>query len=238
MPEVVKFILLIIGGYLMGAIPAAYLVARWRRRIDIRQYGSGNVGGANLVKVGARWMAAVVVIFDIGKAMPAVWVAQLVGLDITQQVVIGLAAVIGHNWPVFLRFSGGRGISTIMGVALIVPVVNGLVPWSFITFMAIMILNVLTVRNIPIGIGIAVAVMPIVSWLTIEPESGQLALTMGFVAMFIIMVIRRLTPRRTPASASVPTGELLLNRFLFDRDIRDREAWIHRRPVKPKEGKD
>jgi glycerol-3-phosphate acyltransferase PlsY len=234
MPEVVKFILLIIGGYLMGAIPAAYLVARWRRRIDIRQYGSGNVGGANLVKVGARWMAAVVVIFDIGKAMPAVWVAQLVGLDITQQVVIGLAAVIGHNWPVFLRFSGGRGISTIMGVALIVPVVNGLVPWSFITFMAIMILNVLTVRNIPIGIGITVAVMPIVSWAVDEP----LALTMGFVAMFVIMVIRRLTPRRTPASASVPTGELLLNRFLFDRDIRDREAWIQQDRNKPEEGKD
>jgi glycerol-3-phosphate acyltransferase PlsY len=235
MPEVVKFILLIIGGYLMGAIPAAYLVARWRRRIDIRQYGSGNVGGANLVKVGARWMAAVVVIFDIGKAMPAVWVAQLVGLDITQQVVIGLAAVIGHNWPVFLRFSGGRGIATIMGAALIVPVVNGLVPWSFITFMAIMILNVLTVRNIPIGIGIAVAVMPIVSAAVGEP----LALTMGFVAMFVIMVIRRLTPRRIPISASVPTGELLLNRFLFDRDIRDREAWIQQdRNNTEKEAKD
>jgi glycerol-3-phosphate acyltransferase PlsY len=235
MPEVVKFILLIIGGYLMGAIPAAYLVARWRRRIDIRQYGSGNVGGANLVKIGARGMAVGVVIFDIAKAMPAVWVAQLVGLDITQQVVIGLAAVIGHNWPVFLRFSGGRGIATIMGAALIVPVVNGLVPWSFITFMAIMILNVLTVRNIPIGIGIAVAVMPIVSAAVGEP----LALTMGFVAMFVIMVIRRLTPRRIPISASVPTGELLLNRFLFDRDIRDREAWIQQdRNNTEKEAKD
>jgi glycerol-3-phosphate acyltransferase PlsY len=223
MPEVVKFILLIIGGYLMGAIPAAYLIAQWRRRIDIRQYGSGNVGGANLVKVGARWMAAVVVIFDIGKAMPAVWVAQLVGLDLTQQVIIGIAAVVGHNWPVFLRFSGGRGIATIMGVALITPLVNGLIPWSFIAFMAIMVANILTVRNIPIGIGIAVAFMPIVSAAVGEP----LALTMGFVAMFVIMVFRRLTPRRVPISASVPTRELLLNRFLFDRDIRDREAWIH-----------
>jgi glycerol-3-phosphate acyltransferase PlsY len=232
MPEVVKFILLIIGGYLMGAIPAAYLVAQWRRRIDIRQYGSGNVGGANLVKVGARWMAAVVVIFDIGKAMPAVWVAQLVGLDLTQQVIIGIAAVVGHNWPVFLRFSGGRGIATIMGVALITPLVNGLIPWSFIAFMAIMVANILTVRNIPIGIGIAVAVMPIVSAAVGEP----LALTMGFVAMFVIMVFRRLTPRRVPISASVPTRELLLNRFLFDRDIRDREAWVHQERNNPENG--
>jgi glycerol-3-phosphate acyltransferase PlsY len=231
---VIKFILLLVGGYLMGAIPTAYLVARWRRRIDIRQYGSGNVGGANLVKVGARWMAAATVIFDIGKAMPAVWVAQIVGLDIPQQVAVAIVAVVGHNWPVFLRFSGGRGIATIMGAAFIVPVVNGLIPWSIIAFLTVMVVNILTVRNIPIGIGIAVVVMPIVSAAVGEP----LAITLGFVALFVIMVIRRLTPRRTAISASVPTGELLLNRFLFDRDIRDREAWVNQQRSKPEEGKD
>jgi len=234
----IEFVLLLVGGYLMGSIPTAYLAARWTRRIDIRQYGSGNVGGANLIKLGARWIAVIVGLFDTGKAMPAVCVAHLVGLDLTQQVIIGIAAVVGHNWPVFLRFSGGRGIATIMGVALIVPLLNGLIPWSLIAFMTIMIANVLTVRSIPVGIGISVAVMPIVSWVTVEPKSGQLALTLGFVAMFIIMVIRRLTPRRTQISASVTTGELLLNRLLFDRDIRDREAWINQQRVKPKEGKD
>jgi len=231
---VTEFVLLLVGGYLIGAIPTAYLLALWRRRIDLRQHGSGNIGGANLVEVGARWMAAAVVIFDIVKVMPAVGVAHLIGLDITQQVVIGLAAVIGHNWPVFLRFSGGRGIATIMGVALIVPVLNGYLPWSLITFIAIMLINLFTVRNIPVGIGICVSVMPIVSWAAGEP----LEITLGFVAMFVIMIIRRLTPRRTQISASVPTGELLLNRFLFDRDIRDRESWINQQRLKPEEGKD
>lgn len=231
---VTEFVLLLVGGYLIGAIPTAYLLALWRRRIDLRQHGSGNIGGANLVEVGARWMAAAVVIFDIGKVMPAVAVAHLIGLDITQQVAIGLAAVIGHNWPVFLRFSGGRGIATIMGVALIVPVLNGYLPWSLITFIAIMLINLFTVRNIPVGIGICVSVMPIVSWAAGEP----LEITLGFVAMFVIMIIRRLTPRRTQISASVPTGELLLNRFLFDRDIRDRESWINQQRLKPEEVKD
>lgn len=230
----IEFILLLVGGYLMGSIPAAYLAAWWTRRIDLRQYGSGNVGGANLIKLGARWIAVIVGLFDTGKAMPAVWVAHLMGLDLTQQVIIGIAAVVGHNWPVFLRFSGGRGIATIMGVALIVPLLNGYIPWSLIAFLAIMIANVLTVRSIPVGIGISVAVMPIVSWAVGEP----LELILGFVAMFIIMVIRRLTPRRTQISASVTTGELLLNRLLFDRDIRDRETWINQQRVKPKEGKD
>jgi glycerol-3-phosphate acyltransferase PlsY len=226
---VTEFILLIIGGYLMGAIPTAYLAARWTRGIDLRQHGSGNVGGANLVKVGARWIAVIVGLFDTGKGMPAVAVAYLIGLSPAQQIVIGIAAVIGHNWPVYLRFSGGRGIATIMGVALIVPVLNGYIPWSLIAFLVIMIVNVFTVRNIPVGIAICVAIMPIVSWAAGQP----LEITLGFVAMFVIMVIRRLTPRRTQASASVPTGELLLNRFLFDRDIRDREAWISQQRVKP-----
>jgi glycerol-3-phosphate acyltransferase PlsY len=229
---VVEFILLLVGGYLMGAIPAAYLAARWTRGIDLRRHGSGNIGGANLVKIGARWIAGMVGLFDTGKAMPAVAVANIIGLDITQQVAIGIAAVIGHNWPVFLRFSGGRGIATIMGVALIVPVLNGYIPWSLIAFIAIMLINLFTVRNIPVGIGICVALMPIISWAVGEP----LEITLGFVAMFVIMVFRRLTPRRTQISASVPTGELLLNRLLFDRDIRDRETWISQQRTKPGEG--
>jgi glycerol-3-phosphate acyltransferase PlsY len=223
------FILLLIGGYLMGSIPAAYIAARLTRGVDIRQHGSGNVGGANLVHIGARGTAVIVGFFDAGKAMPAVAVANVIGLDIYQQVAIGIAAVIGHNWPVFLRFSGGRGIATIMGVALIVPLLNGLVPWSLITFIAIMLINLFTLRTIPLGIGICVAVMPIVSWAVGEP----IEMTLGFVVMFVIMVIRRLTPRRTVASASVPMGELLLNRLLFDRDLRDRESWLKQQRTRP-----
>jgi glycerol-3-phosphate acyltransferase PlsY len=227
------FIALLIGGYLIGSIPTAYIAARMARGVDIRQHGSGNVGGANLVQVGARGTAVIVGFFDAGKAMPAVAVANVIGLDIYQQMAIAIAAVIGHNWPVFLRFSGGRGIATIMGVALIVPLLNGLIPWSLITFIAIMLVNLVTLRTIPLVIGVCVALMPIVSWAVGEP----IGMTLGFVIMFIIMVIRRLTPRRTAASVSVPTGELLINRLLFDRDIRDREIWLKQQRAKPPEEK-
>jgi glycerol-3-phosphate acyltransferase PlsY len=228
------FILLIIGGYLLGSVPAAYLAARWMRGVDIRQYGSGNVGGANLVRVGARWTVVMVGFFDVGKAMPAVGVAYAIGLSPAQQMAIGLAAIIGHNWPVFLRFSGGRGIATSMGVAFIVPLLNGYIPWALIAFLVIMIANALTVRSIPIGIGLAIAIMPIVSWVAGEP----LEMVLGFVAIFLIMVIRRLTPRRTAISASVPTGELLINRLLLDRDIKDREAWINQQRTRPEAKRD
>ena len=100
-----QFILTIIGAYLLGAVPAAYLVARWARGIDLRQYGSGNVGAANVITtVSKRWGISVV-IFDLLKGMVVVYVARWIGLDIVQQVAAGLAAIIGHNWSVFLGFS-------------------------------------------------------------------------------------------------------------------------------------
>jgi len=65
--------------------------------------------------------------FDLGKGMLAVWIAHLVGLDVTQQVIVGLATIVGHNWSVFLRFGGGRGMLTTLGVALILPLINGMI---------------------------------------------------------------------------------------------------------------
>ena len=227
----VEFVLLLLAAYLFGSVPAAYLAAKWSRGIDIRQYGSGNVGATNLLGLTPRWIAIVVIIFDAAKGMVMVWAAQLIGLGIAQQVPIGLAVIIGHNWPVFLRFSGGRGLLTIMGLAFFLPLINGLIPWEIIAFFALAAVSLFTIHSIPLGTGAGVAAMPLVSWGLGEPS----AITLGFLAMFLIMVIRRLTAPKTSVTASVPPGQLVLNRLLFDRDIRDREAWIRRQPIKQQE---
>jgi len=224
----VAFILLLVGAYLVGSIPTAYIVGRWRRGIDIRQYGSGNVGASNLLRASSRWLAIVVIIVDLGKGILMVWAAQAAGLAIAQQVAVGLAAIIGHNWPVFLRFSGGRGILTTMGVAFVLPLFNGpLVPWAFIISLALAAVFIFGLHNLPVGTIAGMAALPLVSWITNEP----LAFILGFLAMFLLMVIRRLTAPRTSLTASVSTGELLINRLLLDRDIRDKEAWIYRKPA-------
>jgi len=231
----IAFSLLLVGAYLVGSIPTAYLAARWGRGIDIRQYGSGNVGASNVVRLSARWLAILVVIVDLGKGIVMVWAAQAAGLAIGQQVAIGLAAIIGHNWTVFLRFSGGRGVLTTMGVAFVLPLFNGpLVPWALIISLALAAVFIFGLRNLPLGTIIGVASLPLVSWLTNEP----LAFILGFLAMFLVMAIRRLTAPRTSFTASVATRELLINRLLLDRDIRDKEAWIFRKPAQaPKKGK-
>ncbi len=227
----IEFVLLLVAAYLFGSVPAAYLAAKWSRGIDIRKYGSGNVGATNLLGLTSKWIVIVVIIFDLGKGMAVVWAAQLIGLGIAQQVTAGLVVIIGHNWPVFLRFNGGRGLLTILGIALFLPLVNGLIPWEIIAFLALAAVGLFIIHSMPLGTGAGIVAMPLVSWGLGEPP----AMTLGFLAMFLIMFIRRLTAPKTSVTASVPPGQLLLNRLLFDRDIRDREAWIHRQPLKQKE---
>ena len=223
-----EFILLILGAYLLGSVPAAYLVAKWSRGIDLRQYGSGNVGASNILTVVSKWWSIPVTIFDLFKGMLAIYVAQWIGLGITQQVTVGIAAIIGHNWPVFLRFAGGRGILTSLGVIIILspklgPIVLVLA-FLFAPF-----------RQLALGVFIALVFLPILSWFLSQPLGieERLPITLGYLTILLIAVFRRLAAPPTSVTASVSPGQLVLNRLLFDRDIRDREAWIHRAPLEP-----
>jgi len=201
-------------------VPLAYLVAKWSRGIDLRQLGSGNIGASNLWVSVSKWVALAVGFFDVVKGILVVWVAQLLGLGVVEQVTVGVAAVAGHNWSVFLRFSGGRGLLTTMGIVLY------LMPWGVASFVAIASISFFT-KDSPLPVLGGVITLPLVGWLSGEP----LAITLGLTAMVIIMVIRRLTAPRTPLTASVSWRQLFINRLLFDRDIRDRRAWVHRPPA-------
>ena len=220
----IEFGLLTLGAYLLGSVPAAYLAGKWSRGIDIRQCGDGNVGSTNLMRLTSKWIAIPVFIFDLGKGALMVWIAQLLGLDITQQIVVGVAAIIGHNWPVFLRFNGGKGIFTSLGVISI------LVPWLGLIALLIAY-SIAPFRQLALGTIIALASLPIFSWFLPHLFSIEkpLPVTLGFVVIFLLAAIRRLTTPRTVFTASVTPRQLLVNRLLFDRDIRDRKAWINQR---------
>lgn len=206
-------------------MPLAYLVAKWSRGIDLRQLGSGNIGASNLWMSVSKWVALAVGFFDVAKGALMVGVAQLFGLGVAEQVTVGVAAVVGHNWSVFLRFSGGRGLLTTLGVVLI------LMPWGVASFLAIALIGLL-IKDFPLPVLGGLISLPLVSWLSGEP----LPVTLGFIAMVIILLIRRLTAPRTPLAASVSGRQLFINRLLFDRDIRDRRAWVHRPPANQSTG--
>jgi glycerol-3-phosphate acyltransferase PlsY len=217
------FILLVIGAYLLGSIPTAYLVARWRRGIDIRRFGSGNVGITNVLASGSRWSSLIVFVFDLLKGAFPVFLARNIGLQPYQWIIVGLAAICGHNWTIFLRFSGGRGILTTLGVIL------AIAPWLALTML---VLNFLFApfRQFAVGTLVVLVLIPLLSWLApnVFAIEKSAALSIGFVAILLLAVVRRLTAPRSEFAVTVSTGELMANRLLFDRDIRDRSTWLKR----------
>ena len=217
----IKFILLLLGAYLLGSIPTAYLIARWRRGIDIRKYGSGNVGAANVSAVVSKRWSIPVTVFDIGKGALTVWIAQLLGLGAVQQVTVGIFTVTGHNWPIFLRFRGGRGVFTTLGITVMLSPKLGLIA-------IVIAYSLAPFRQLALGVSLTLISLPILSWFLSQPLGigERLPITLGFVVLASVGLVRRLLVRRTPLSESVSPVELFFNRLLFDRDIRDRKAWI------------
>lgn len=222
-PFALRLALLLIGAYLLGSVPTAYIAARLTKGIDIRLYGSGNVGGSNVWEMVSHWALIPVAVVDVGKGAVVVIAAQWLSFGLTYQVAAGLAALAGHNWSVYLGFKGGRGVSTSLGILLV------LLQRELAIFAGVGLIGVI-LGNMPLATLIGIALMPISSWVLGEP----LPLTLGCLGMFLLVAAKRLAANRdTP----VPAGDwkgVALNRLLFDRDIRDRGAWIRRFP---KEGK-
>jgi glycerol-3-phosphate acyltransferase PlsY len=107
-----------LGGYLAGSIPFALLVSRAMRLPDPRTYGSGNIGATNVLRSGSRMAALLTLAGDAAKGWIAVLVASSVGLAVELVALVGFAAFLGHVFPVWLRFHGGKGVATAAGVLI------------------------------------------------------------------------------------------------------------------------
>ena len=223
------FVLLVIAAYLVGSIPSAYLAVKWARGIDIRQHGTGNVGASNVLKLTSKRLALAVTVADVSKGALIVWLAQLAGLGAAAQATVAVAAVIGHNWPVFLKFHGGRGIFTSLGVIAAQAPPIGLImlvgPYLFAP-----------VKQVALGVFIFLFSLPFLSWFFSQPlgVEERLPTTLGFIGLTFVAYFRRLNVPRNELSQSVSPVRLYINRLLFDRDISDRKAWINRRSSKDK----
>lgn len=109
-------LLMLAMGYVLGSIPFGLLLTRLGGAGDIRTIGSGNIGATNVLRTGRKGLAIATLLLDLAKGACAVCIARLVSPD--DMVMAGAAAVIGHLYPIWLRFRGGKGVATFMGVAL------------------------------------------------------------------------------------------------------------------------
>lgn len=200
---------LIVGAYLLGSVPSAYLLARWRRGIDPRTVGSGNVGASNLRLTMGLWAAITVGVIDIAKGALPVWLGLRLGLGAPIAYTAGLAAVVGHNWSVWLKFQGGRGGATTMGALLVAfPLATG---W----ILALILVGGVIHWAAPLH-AFGVLTVPLWSLALGRPPA---VLYLALAAIFL-MILKRLEAN---ARFAVPPGErarVWRNRLLLDRDHR------------------
>jgi glycerol-3-phosphate acyltransferase PlsY len=156
---VLEMAVVVVASYLIGAIPMGYLAGRAWRGIDIRDYGSGNIGATNVLRTMGRGPFIIVLIADALKGyIPtlATWyIFQGEGTETAHalQVAAGIAAVIGHDFPVYIGFRGGRGVATSFGVyaALAMPLAVGLVAVGLFIVLALRYMSVMSLITVPLG---------------------------------------------------------------------------------------
>jgi len=218
---VMGFVLLVIGAYLLGSVPAAYLAIKWSRGIDIRRVGTGKVGAANVLNAGPKWLAIPVAIFDIGKGALVVFIAKQIGLSALQQATVGLFAIVGHDWPVYLSFkSGGRGVFVSLGVIAMLSWKMGLIALIFPYLLA-------PIKQVSFGVFLVFVSLPFLSYFLTGPlgVEDRAAITLGFIVLSTIALLKRMVARRTELSKNLPLAKVVFYRLLFDRDIADRQLW-------------
>jgi glycerol-3-phosphate acyltransferase PlsY len=156
-----------ISAYLLGSIPVGLLLTRRATGTDIREIGSGRTGGTNVLRVAGPWVALLTVVIDVAKGLLSVWLARAVVGKPAVEALAGLAAVVGHNYSIFIGFKGGAGTMTTIGGAI------GLWPWNGIILLVTGAAMVAITRHASVGsISITLA-LPLIfalrAWLSGAP---------------------------------------------------------------------
>ena len=169
--------------YLLGSIPFGYLLVRFVRHEDIRATGSGNIGATNVLRSGAKGLGIATLLLDLGKAFLAVEIAKLLApgnFDLT--TITAVAAVIGHCYPLWLRFKGGKGVASALGVFLALT-------WpSALCILAVFILIVVLTRYVSLASIIAAASLPFFAFYFV-PQRTPIAIT-GFLFITSLIIVK------------------------------------------------
>lgn len=151
-------------GYGLGSLPIGFLLARGAKGVDLRQSGSGNVGAANAYRTAGLAIAIAVVVVDVSKGAGAVALAARIAGELDAQVAAGVASIVGHVYPVWLRLHGGKGVATACGTFLVLaPLATGVAVLVFV-------LTVSVTRYVSLGSLVATAAMPPLAWALDAPS--------------------------------------------------------------------
>ena len=184
------WILILVLAYLLGSIPFGYVLVRMFRKQDIRATGSGNIGATNVARSGAKGLGILTLALDLAKGLVAVLIARhfapflpahLSAIPSSLAVAAGVFAVLGHVFPVWLGFRGGKGVATALGVFL------GIAPWAALASLAVFLILVFTTRLVSLASIAGAVLIPLFAFLTVPDRSPIFVGGLMFIALVVVV---------------------------------------------------
>jgi len=177
----IESVFAILAGYLLGSFPSAFIAARFFKKRDIRELGGGNMGTLNTMREIGFVPGMLVLLFDVFKGVATVLLAGWLGVHIVVTFAAGLAAIVGHNYPAYLNFRGGRGGAVALGVlAALVP------PGAVAVNFGIMLAVVFLTSNMRLALSVGFIALPLLTW----AFGGETAVALYALGVALLLGIR------------------------------------------------
>ncbi|MDD3839934.1 MAG: glycerol-3-phosphate 1-O-acyltransferase PlsY [Clostridia bacterium] len=192
-----NFIFLSIVGYLVGSISNAYIVGKMFKKVDIRQYGSGNAGATNVTRVMGFLPGFITLCADIVKGMIAAYIGGMFAGPLGA-IICSTFSIIGHNWPVFFGFRGGKGVATSLGCLIIID------PFITLIVVCIGLLIMLITKYVSLGSIVSAASYPVIALLL---KKDNLSIIFAFIVGLMIIIKHRSNINRLISGTEPKIGE-------------------------------
>jgi glycerol-3-phosphate acyltransferase PlsY len=176
------YLITVVASYVLGTIPFGYLLVRLFRREDVRSSGSGNIGATNVARV-SPVLGVVTLVLDAGKGLAAVVLARTLSGGEHQKLVMTVAAfcaIVGHLFPVWLKFRGGKGVATSLGSFALIA------PKSIVCMVGLFLLIVAATRYISMGSVLSAAAFPVLSWVLHEYVEPVQLILIALAALLVV----------------------------------------------------
>ena len=190
-------VLIAAAAYLLGSIPVGYLLVRIFRHQDIRSVGSGNIGATNVLRSGGKGLGAATFLLDMLKGCAAVWLGGFLGALLlpatplrSAQALAALFAVLGHMFPVWLRFKGGKGVATGFGVFLVAA------PWAALAAISVFFAVVFLSRYVSLASILGAACFPVFAWFLVAGSRPAFFIAVQCAVALLIIVKHHQNIRR------------------------------------------
>jgi acyl phosphate:glycerol-3-phosphate acyltransferase len=183
------FVLIAAASYLFGSIPTGYLLVRLFRHEDIRSVGSGNIGATNVLRSGGKGLGAATFLLDMLKGCTSVWLGGFLGAYLlpgvpmrSAEALAALIAVLGHMYPIWLGFRGGKGVATGFGVFLVAA------PWAALAAISVFAVVLILSRYVSLASILGAACFPVFAWFMVTGNKPPVYVAVEFAVALLIIV--------------------------------------------------